>query len=507
MLLPIILIGFALRLLLLDRFPFREDEAVYSYWALHAWHEDPLFLDVWPDKPPIFIWLLSGAFQLFGSTAASARLLNIIFSTLTIPLIAAVTRRVSAPRSAAPHLAAMTMALNPFAISFSATAFTDPLLVFCGLMAFYFTLSHRAFWAGAWLAAAIMTKQQGVFYVPLVVGTAWLRRPQGVLPQDERNQPTIIKFLIGFALVAAPILYWDSLRWAVAPSPWDLSVRNYGALRLLPPHEWFGSAQRWLDLLWYLAASAWTWLGLGAIVLWRVGRAQATSRPMLLVLMWCIGFVILHIVSTIQPWDRYLLPLVPFFALLAGLAVAGTTRNVRINQAIALLWIVLLIGPALRSAVGGYPVGGDHGAYTGLDEAIAWIEDAWVDDAWVDEQTDGRVILYHRALGWHYRFYLFEQIRRGRVELRWFPHGTYLADNATKSPHRRRVVIEPAWSPVRDLSQQARTRGLMVESKEQAGSFHVLTLSSASRRGCDWCLCRPPNGWIVDAREWFNLRD
>src|SRR5690349_1851063 len=69
----LILLGFSLRLYLLNRFPFREDEAIYSFWALHAWHVDPLFLAVWPDKPPVFLWLLAATFRLFGSSQASAR--------------------------------------------------------------------------------------------------------------------------------------------------------------------------------------------------------------------------------------------------------------------------------------------------------------------------------------------------------------------------------------------------------------------------------------------------
>src|SRR6059058_3696768 len=86
------LVGFGLRLYLLNRFPFREDEAIYSFWALHAWHVDPLFLTVWPDKPPVFLWLLAATFRVFGSSQASARWLNIVCSTATIPVIAATAR-------------------------------------------------------------------------------------------------------------------------------------------------------------------------------------------------------------------------------------------------------------------------------------------------------------------------------------------------------------------------------------------------------------------------------
>src|SRR5262245_4580336 len=94
------LLGFALRLPLLDRFPFREDEALYSFWALYVRHSDPLFLHVWPDKPPLFLWLLAGVFELLGASQASARWLNIAISTLTIPVVASLARRIGGRRSA-----------------------------------------------------------------------------------------------------------------------------------------------------------------------------------------------------------------------------------------------------------------------------------------------------------------------------------------------------------------------------------------------------------------------
>ena len=86
------LLGFGLRLVLLDQYPLREDEAIYSFWALHFWHVDPQFLTVWPDKPPVFLWLLSITFRLFGTSQASARWLSVMVSTLTIPIVAATAR-------------------------------------------------------------------------------------------------------------------------------------------------------------------------------------------------------------------------------------------------------------------------------------------------------------------------------------------------------------------------------------------------------------------------------
>ncbi|MDQ3249502.1 MAG: glycosyltransferase family 39 protein, partial [Chloroflexota bacterium] len=142
------LLGFALRIHLIDQFPLRADEAIYSFWALHFWRADPFFLTVWPDKPPLFIWLLSVGLHWFGDSQAAARWLNIALSTLTIPVVAVIAHRWWGRWTAV--LAALIFSLNPFAISFAPTVYTDPLLVLAGTFALYLALQGRCFWAGFW---------------------------------------------------------------------------------------------------------------------------------------------------------------------------------------------------------------------------------------------------------------------------------------------------------------------------------------------------------------------
>ena len=227
----LVVVGFGLRLVMLDRFRFHQDEALYSYWALHFLHDDPQFLTQWIDKPPLFIWLLAYWFQLFGPSEASARLLNIGISILMIPVVAGIARQ--AWTAAAGVVAATAFALNPFAISYSPTAFTDPLLVLAGFCSLYAAQRSRPFLTGLCLGAAIMTKQQGVFFVPLALAVLIAGNPKA-----KAVATAILRVGGGLALTVLPILYWDSLRWAVAPSPWDLGVRNYGALEVLSIDQW-----------------------------------------------------------------------------------------------------------------------------------------------------------------------------------------------------------------------------------------------------------------------------
>ena len=313
--------GFALRVPLLMRFPLREDEAIYGYWALHAWYVDPLFLHVWPDKPPIFLWLLAAALQLWGhgpeTAGAAARWVNIMAGTLTIPVLAACARRWWGMGAALAT--GLLAALSPFAISFAPTAFTDPVLVLAGSLALALAVRRRWFWSGFWLGVAIMTKQQGLLFVPLVAACGLYARPK---------VGGSVRWVVGLTVVVLPIFYWDSLRWAVAPSPWDLGATNVGGVALLGLSAWVGRAEGWLGLAWYLLASPWAWgayavlLMLAVVGSWRRREPQGSWLPALILAIWGAGFLLLHVGSSVQVWDRYLLPLTVPLALLGGWGVA-----------------------------------------------------------------------------------------------------------------------------------------------------------------------------------------
>jgi hypothetical protein len=456
---------------------------------------DPLFLHVWPDKPPIFLWLLAAALQLWGhgpeTAGAAARWVNIMAGTLTIPVLAACARRWWG--GGAALATGLLAALSPFAISFTPTAFTDPVLVLAGSLALALAVRRRWFWSGFWLGVAIMTKQQGLLFVPLVAACGLYARPKVA---------GSVRWVLGLAVVVLPILYWDSLRWAVAPSPWDLGATNVGGVALLAPSAWVGRAEGWLGLAWYLLASPWAWgacvvlLVLAAVDAWRRREPRESWLPALILAIWGAGFLLLHIGSSVQVWDRYLLPLSVLVALLGGWGVAEVGRGVTNRRGTRsgeeagedacspivpalvpfLAILVLLAVPAVTAAQGGLPIGGDHGAYAGLDEALAAVDRPGA-------------LLFHRELGWQARFALFDEIRSGEVELRYFPSAVYLADSATKSPHKERFVIVPDWAPLPDLGMQLAVRRLRGEVVLKRGHFTVYKIEEVPGGNASWRVC------------------
>lgn len=144
---------------------------------------------------------------------------------------------------------------------------------------------------------------------------------------------------------------------------------------------------------------------------------------------------------------------------------------------VPLLAIVVLLGmPAVAAAQGGLPIGGDHGAYAGLDEALAAVDKPGA-------------LLFHRELGWHARFALFDELRNGEMELRYFPSTVYLADSATKSPHKARFVIVPDWAPLPDLGMQLAVRGLREELVLRSGHFTVYRIDEVPAGDASWRMC------------------
>lgn len=499
----IILAGMALRINLIKQFPLREDEAVYGTWALHFLREDPLFLTLWPDKPPLYIWSLSGTFALFGVTEWSARWLNVAISTLTIPLVAQIARRIWGDSAAL--FATAAVALNPYAISFAPTAYTDPLLLLTGALALYAALAAAPFRAGIGLGLALMTKQHGLLFLPLIVGV--LAQQQGKQQNmGKRGAPSLwLSAALGAGMITLPIVFWDSLRWGVAPSPWDLGARNYRVLTVLPPPLWLDRLRDWSVWLRYLVGFEWmVACVLTGLSLAFLGKAHLRFRLLfsvhewmrrssaawltVLLLLWLAGFITLHVVISVEIWDRYLLSaLLPLALLTGGLAGALYERVSPVGQRLLLnLWIVFLIPAALQASRAHIPVGGDHGALTGLHEALDWLG---------TENDRTPYILYHHHLGAQYRFYLHEQQAEGQVELLWYPHAVYLFDNAAKAPHRRKFLLLPSWSSPRNFEVQAAVRRIDVRARTQAGRFHVVELIPRPPGHCDWCVCEKPSGW------------
>ncbi len=412
---------------------FHRDEAIYSSWGLDIASGRDLLVSGSPvDKPPLFLYVQAFSFLLFGPTEVAARLPSLVASVVSVALIYALGR--SLYGRGVGLLAAFLLAASPFAILFAPTAFTDPMMVAFVLAGCLAAVRGRWGWAGVALGLAAITKQQGVFFLPLVVGLGWVSNRQIPNPRSPVSglQPPIVSFVVAFLAVFGLAVGWDVAR-ARSPGFLAQSLASYGGLSLTPATVW-DRLLGFLDLLRYGTGSPALngALLVGLPLLWVVdgleirgwrspapGRSMtgdATGHPDLptracadwVISTFLVLFLVGHSLVAFQVWDRYLLGLIPLLSLLLARVLTLPWRLLNRSPISSfpipnLLYLLFVLGtlsftlrPIRDASASRFPIGGDHGAYQGIEQVVAYFQAVPADTT-----------LYHRWLGWHWRFYLW----------------------------------------------------------------------------------------------------
>jgi len=441
--------------------PLHPDEALYGYWAsLIASGQDAMLNTVPVDKPPLFIYTLALLFWFFGPSATAARLPALAAHLAAILLMYQLGRTLYHPRTGL--LAALVMALSPFSILFAATALTDPLLVAFVLAASLAAARKKAVWAGVWLGFAAAVKQQGVFFVPLALGLLLLPSPA---EGGRRRLRRAGVCLLIFAAMLIPPLLWDAAR-AWRPGFWLQSSLSYGPVSI-GPAQLPDRLRGFLRLLAYVTASD------------ALNRLLAVGVPVLLLAGWLFparlprrvadwllagfggAFVFLHALVTFQIWDRYMLGIVPLIALLLARILHLPEAFFRGSDRLAVWgkWSVTLLAaalvaglmatPAQRATRSEYPIGGDHGAFSGAAEVATYLRG----------HAAANVTLYHRWLGTHWRFYLF----RFPYDFRFWQSAEDLARQAAANADGVQYIAFPAWKSDTPARLALAERGLRLQ--------------------------------------------
>ena len=523
-----VLLGWALRLPPVLDNRLHADEALYAYWGLLIGRgRDPWLVGVPVYKPPLLAYLLASAQTLFGSSEFAARLPRLAAGIVTVVLVAALSQALYGDRRTAIGPAA-AVALSPFAILFSATAFTDPVMVALGMGATTAMARGRPGRAGILAGLSFATKQTGLAWLPLAAAISLTRSPKlkfqipkpksptsilhslfsalhspspnphpGTFPSSSATRPLSfftyhLSFLLGFLLLVILVFGWDTVRVAQgAESFWVLGITGYGGLRVIWPQELWTRLRDWAGLARYLFVSPFVngSLIVGLIALaWQAttkNRYTRTGLTDLFLAAFVAIYLLLHWLWAFPVWDRYLLPLVPVLAILLGriytllasvlqtLATHISSKSLQPSPAIHtpspnsrpsrpglchlsfdhfsfphpsfahfsflichLSFVIFLLFPAWTATHSRYPVGGDHGAYDGIDEVAAFLH----------ERPEGTVV-YQHWLGWHYADYLFD----APVYVAYWPTPAWLAQDVQAFGLRGlRYITFPSWeSPAR----------------------------------------------------------
>ncbi len=481
---------------------FHTDEALFATWArLIAVWRDPLLLTQAVDKPPLLFYLQALFYPLQGPVEWAARLPNFIVSIVLVPLLGVLVWRWYGDEITAVFTA-LFLALSPFAIQFSATAFTDPLMVMWIVAALLVASGKwqvagprhplpatRCFIAGLLFGLALATKYQAWLFLPLLVGVGWLAgwRWRGWL-----------RFAFGLGIVLLAILLWDFARTGQF-SLWGQQMGNFGGVRV-----------SWSWEIWHRLAAwgkMWRWLWVsplvtGLVVLavaWPLGRIPysvfriplavnrnpySASRLRItdyglpitdlldqMLALFILGYGLVHWLLAVPVWDRYLLALVPWLAvLLARLLIIVNYQLSIINYQlqtinrrsllIAGLLLLILLPAAWGGRNGRYPIGG----FPEADGGAAQIADYLYDKPY-------GTVLYDHWFSWQWGYHLFD---RG-VYVNWVPHPAMLVEDLTvfSGDDNLRFIVLPDDGAERPFIREVEAAGFGLEPIPEAGGTRM----------------------------------
>jgi hypothetical protein len=524
---PVLLLGAWLRFhALAQAARFHPDEALFATFARNAAVQGDWLLHGPLDKPPLTIYANALAMTFFGVTTLpdgvltldvqrgefAARVPGVFASILLMAVMYALAKTLYAGKRTryivslpAPLIALLFLALSPFALAFSATAFTDGLMLLCVTLALWMGSRGRWLWAGLWLAIGFGCKQQALFYVPLVLGMGWAMKPHSkpeaelLRSHSQKFEPICKRLVLAFTpplctrrggwggrfefthilfqlfvpIVLGIILLvaWDAAR-GQETSLWALAIANNEpgrlelAADLLPRlSEWLGYAQYFVGYGWLTGILM--MLGLGAVVLRFIGERQlAATRADGVMTLYVVAYLLLHALA-FNLYDRYLLFALPPVVLLLARGVDYLTQRCKGAKAQGILilsvFVVLSLPAALAATAGQIPVGSDQGKHAGIDELGDYLN-----------RKPLGTIIYDHWLGWELGYYIGAWSDKRRV---YYPSPQVLVADALLQPDPApRYLVIPDWVDGALWLTNLESAGFGVSIDYQQSQFSVYQL-------------------------------
>ncbi|MGB7338574.1 MAG: hypothetical protein WBC91_06765, partial [Phototrophicaceae bacterium] len=310
-----------------------------------------------------------------------------------------------------PILAGLLLALSPLRIVFAPTAFTDMPMLLLGCVALWMAVRGQSLWSGFWLSLSIAAKPQIIFYTPLLIGFIIFKA------YSHKNYLDGLRQLIYFfapILIGIGLLWgWDAMRIAHgAESFYLLGRSHYTITELTPLHDISNRMAGWWASIQYILGNGWlTLMGLGyasVISFRRLLKKQVNFRIGLLGL-WVIGFVSLHMLLTLNLFDRNQLILLPIIIWIVSIALSNHQR----------LSVVLVIGMlffSYQAAQWQFPIGGDDGSHDEIHLLADYLNDKPV-----------ATVIYDRWLDWELDYYMGQWTDKRRV---YYPTPQQFVDGA-----------------------------------------------------------------------------
>ena len=299
------------------------DEQTYSQMAFHmVKNSDYLtpwaFGDyaIWAGKPPLFMWLMSVAYQIFGANNFATRLWSAVFSTFSLVVVFYLGKHLY--NSSVGLLSALVLGTFTTFYSFATHAMTDGPLVFFILASVYFLIlsektKNTALYSalsGLFFGLAFMTKQIEALLIPLIILTYLVATRRSFRFVFTKR----FALFLGVAfLVFSPWLIYMSFRFG--SDFWRCYFVYSTYMRTVSPIE--GHAGGYLFYFNYLVNNEnllWVVLLPFAAGLCAFNSIIKRSKEDALILIWIsIVLVVFTLAQTKLYW--YILPALPAFAL------------------------------------------------------------------------------------------------------------------------------------------------------------------------------------------------
>ena len=343
-------------------------------------------IELYPDKPPVYFWLLSAIYSVIGSWRWSFLLPSLLSGMAVLGLVYDLGRRLWNRRSGVWAAAAVLCSVQ-FVYQFK-RAQIDPTLVLMTTASFYLMARHvllarnwRFAYAGFALAGlGVITK--GVGFLPLlsVLPLAFYRRV-GFSPMTPAARSDAWRWLAAFGFFLLPIALWlaaivISSQQSGSPEQAEY-LRNIlfkqTAERYANPwhhHEPFWYFLEIILLFWAPFSLALFWL----FKPWRTAFAERDLKVMF-PLLWGV-LVVLFFSLSAGKRDMYILPALPAFALAAAPFLHGISQRIGFRRALLGFLLVLgalLLAAGLAAELGKAKFAGELVAERGLGSEARWL--------------------------------------------------------------------------------------------------------------------------------------
>ena len=299
------------------------------------------------DKPPLAIWVTAIVFRLLGPTDFAARLWHSLAALAVVGVTAALAFRVSGRRAA---LVAATVLLTSGLFFYQAREpMLDVPLTLC-LIAMLWLMAAAGrprFWPryyGACLLVGLGVMIKGPVAAALAAGPVAMT----ILRARRREQTTpsrlAIRVLLGLGVIVLVALPWHL--WVLSKAGITFFDTYAGTLswrRYLNPQ--FPPGVAVLPYALFVLAGLLPWAGLAIPALWsgcREGRSQPPIGLLCVYILCAIGFFGL---SPGQIVGRYLLPVIPAFAVLIGVWLDRLHGEAVRGAALATIIVGALLAP------------------------------------------------------------------------------------------------------------------------------------------------------------------